>query len=225
MWSRLALCSSLLLAVGCTRSSGSSEPTPEKLSDALVTITDLEGNWQESQRQIFTERSNENPSIDPSTWCPQAADAAQGLIELAGQAGADVEMQNKDVEGGARLMRLQAWSNADAQRYVDQVIAVVDICNGVETTDENQVTTSTSLIEGRQIGDQSVSWMSRTVPPPNTQKDKFESVGRTTVARFGDVVMVLQIGDANWTGSTEAMPETDWWAVVETAGNKLKKIG
>ncbi|MFM8794626.1 MAG: hypothetical protein ACKOFF_07060 [Acidimicrobiales bacterium] len=61
----------------------------------------------------------------------------------------------------------------------------------------------------------------RTVPPADTQGDKFESVGRTTIARFGDILMVMQMGDANWTGATEQMDETDWWAIVELVARKL----
>jgi len=51
MWSRLALCAGLLVGVGCTASTDSPEPTPEQLSDALLTITDWKGSWQETQRQ------------------------------------------------------------------------------------------------------------------------------------------------------------------------------
>lgn len=224
MWLRISLCLGLLVGAGCTRNTDTSEPTPQDLADALISITDLEGNWQESQRQYFSERSQENPSIDPTMWCPQAAEVAGELVDLAGQAGADVEMQNKDVEGGARLLRLQAWSGADAGVYLERIIEAVEICDGVEYTDENEVTSSTDVIDGRRVGDESVSWITRVIPPPNTQKEKFESLGRTTVARLGNIVMILQVGDANWTGTTETMAEDDWWKIVETAADKLKDL-
>lgn len=224
MWTRIGLCAGLLFAVGCTKSADHGELSPERLSDGLLTITEMSGNWQETQRQFFSERSNENPSIDPSLWCPEAADVASDLPSLAGASGADVEMQSKDTQGGARMMRLQAWSNADATQYVDRVIEAARLCDGIEWTDEIQVTASNDVIDDRQIGDASVSWLTRIVPPPTTQKDKFESVGRTTVARIGSIVMVLQIGDANWTGTTEPLEEDQWWSIVEAAAKKLDRL-
>lgn len=184
MWSRLALCVGLLVGVGCTASTDSPYLMPEQLSDALLTITDVKGNWQETQRQYFSERSNENPSIDPSLWCSKAEGVADRLSTLAGESGAD----------------------------------------GVEWTDGDQVTVINDIIEDREIGDESISWVTRVVPPPVTQQDKFESVGRTTVARLGAIVMVLQIGDANWTGTTETMDEDQWWSIVEAAAQKLEEL-
>lgn len=224
MWTRLALCAGLLVGVGCTKSTEPSEITPERLSDALLSITDMDGAWQETQRQYFSERSNENPSIDPSLWCPQAKNVADRLPALAGESGADVEMQNKDTSTGARMMRLQAWSNADATEYVELVIEAARACDGIEWTDDAQVTVINEIIEGREIADDSISWLTRVVPPPATQKDKFESVGRTTVARLGTIVMVLQIGDANWTGSTAIIDEDQWWSIVESAVQKLDEM-
>ncbi len=84
-------------------------------------------------------------------------------------------------------------------------------CDGVEWTDGDQVTVINDIIEDREIGDESISWVTRVVPPPATQQEKFESVGRTTVERLGAIVMVLQIGDANCTGTTEKMDEDQWW--------------
>lgn len=215
------MCAELLVTVGCTKSVSRADITPERLSDDLLTITDFEGNWQETQRQYFSRRSNENPSIDPSQWCPQADELVSQLSALAGESGADVEMQSKDVAGGARMMKLQAWSNADATRYVDQVIETARACDGIKWTDEIQVTATNDIIENRPVGDASISWMTRVVPPLDTQKQKFESVGRTTMVQIGSIVMVLQIGDANWTGTTEPMKEDQRWSIVETAVDKL----
>jgi len=122
------------------------------------------------------------------------------------------------------MMRLQAWSNADATEYVDLVIEFARECDGVEWTDVDQVTVTNDIIDGREIGDESINWVTRVVPPPATQQDKFESLGRTTVARLGTIVMVLQIGDANWTGTTETMDEDQWWSIVEAAVHKLEKL-
>ena len=139
----------------------------------------------------------------------------------ASRTGADVEMQADDTNDGARMMRLQAWSNNDVNSYFESAAEAARICDGQSSTDADGVGRSWDLIQGRDIGDESVSWTERTVPPEDTRGDKFESIGRTTIARFGDIVMVMQMGDANWTGTTEQMDEADWWAIVELAGKKL----
>lgn len=69
--------------------------------------------------------------------------------------------------------------------------------------------------------DESVSWVQKTTPPPATQSEKMESVSRTTIARFGSIVMAMQLGDVAFTGSAVAMDEDEWWSIVELAGEKL----
>ena len=222
---------SLLLAgllitsvTGCTKSATGQKPTPAMLSDALPSITDMPGSWSETQRQVFDERGVENPSIDPSVWCDEASQVAENLIALAGEAGADVEMEAEVADGGARMMRLQAWSNDDVSAYVTDVAEAVGICDGRSVTDRDGVSRSWEVIDDRQIGDESVSWIETTVPPEDVLAEKFSSIGRTTVARFGDLVMVLQLGDANFSGRTEPMAEEDWWTIVELAGQRLDDL-
>ena len=98
------------------------------------------------------------------------------------------------------------------------------ICDGEKVTAESGAVEQYSVVEGRDIGDESVSWLQKTTPPPATQGEKMESVGRTTIARFGSIIMVIQIGDVAFTGSTEAMDEDEWWSIVELAGKKLDTL-
>lgn len=170
---------------------------------------------------MFETREVENPSLDPSVWCAEAAEATKNLVDLAGTSGADVEMQADNTNDGARMMRLQAWSNNDVAAYFSAAAEAARTCDGRSVVDADGVGRSWEVIDARDTGDESISWTERTVPPAATQGDKFESIGRTTVARYGDILMVMQMGDANWTGKTEQMDETDWWAVVELAGRKL----
>ena len=221
MRTRHATFVALLVLAACTREATGQHPSPTDISNALPTITEMPGTWNETQRQVFESRSNENPSLDPSVWCTEAAEVTKDLVTLAGVAGADVEMQADDTNDGARMMRLQAWSNDDVNSYFESAAEAARICDGQSVTDADGVGRSWDLIQGRDIGDESVSWTERTVPPEDTRGDKFESIGRTTIARFGDIIMVMQMGDANWTGTTEQMDEADWWAIVELAGKKL----
>ena len=215
---------SLLLMASCTRSAEGQFPTPEMLSNALPTITEMPGEWNETQRQVFAVRGNENPSIDPSVWCPNVTELTKDLVSLAGESGADVEMQAEMPDGQPRMMRLQAWANDDVKTYFRDAREAVQICNNVEVKDVSGVMEKYSVIEARDIGDESISWQQTTTPPESTQTEKFQTVSRTTIARFGSIIMVLQLGDMAFTGSTEAMDEDDWWDIVELAGKKLDSL-
>ena len=203
--------------VGCTKSA---DQSPETLSEGLLGITDMPGEWQETQRDVFSQRGVENPSIDPSTWCPDASDAAAGLDDLAGDAGADVEMQMQ-VDGSEvpRMMRLQAWRNDSVREYFEGIVTVVNICDNAKWTEEPDVTQETWKIDGPEVGDESVSWGAQLVPPEG--KEMAASMGRTTVARIGDVIMVLQIGDFMATTNVGTLADTDWREIVQRAADKL----
>ena len=212
----------VLAGGGCALRKSAGQKSAEELSKFLLTVTDMPKGWEETQRQVFDERSNENPSIDPSVWCADAATESKDLVALSGDAGADVEM-NWTGGSGPRMMRLQAWSNKDVRQYMDMVKASVEACDGVSATDDIGVLTETKKITGRDVWDDSVSWSDRTVPPAGTWKDKFESIGRTTVARRGEVIMVMQLGDSAPAGTARLMPEDEWWGIVERAAKKLEK--
>lgn len=220
----LAIVLPVFLAAGCTKDATGQKPTPAMLSDELLTITDMPGTWNESQRQAFTQRGPENPSLDPSVWCAQASIVTKGLVENAGQSGADVEMQLSSKTELRRMMRLQAWSNDNVKAYFRDAKEAARICDGTTTTDESGAATSTEIIENRKIGDESISWSQKVTPPLKTQDQKFESVGRTTIARFGDILMVLQLGDAAPVGESALMNENDWWEIVEKAGKRLDSL-
>ena len=213
-----------LVLTGCQRSIEKQVVTPAVISEVLPTITDMPGDWDETQRQVFDERGPENPSIDPSVWCPAAADLGDELVVLAGQSGADVEMQANTASGLPRMMRLQAWANDDVDEYVDTAAEAVGLCDGATITDPNGTVETFSIIDGREIGDQSVSWEQTVTPPPSLQGDKFQTVGRTTIARFGSIVMVLQLGDAAWTDDVVPLEEDEWWAIVELVGRRLDTL-
>lgn len=202
---------------GCTKSA---DRSPEALSKGLLDITDMPGEWQETQRDVYTTRGVENPSIDPSTWCPGAKEEVTKLDDLAGDAGADVEMQMQ-VDGAEvpRMMRLQAWRSDSASDYFEELVTVVNICDDAKWTEEPGVTQETWKIDGPEVGDESVSWGSQLVPPEG--KEMAASSGRTTVARLGEVIMVLQIGDFTASSSAGELGDADWREIVQRAADKL----
>ena len=213
-----------LVGVSCTRSAEGQLPTPEMISDVLPTITDMPGEWDETQRQVFETREPENPSIDPSVWCPDSDMVTKNLVELAGESGADVEMQARSEGGTVRMMRLQAWANDDVEAYFRDAKEAARICDGAEVTSESGAVEKYAIVVGRDIGDESISWMQTTTPPLATQGDKMEVIGRTTIARFGSIIMVMQLGDVAFTGQTAAMDEDEWWSIVEDAGRRLNDL-
>lgn len=203
---------------GCHSSTGSWHSTTE-LSEALLTVSDMGGEWRETQRDVFDERAVENPVIDSSLFCPAASRIASTLDALAGQAGADVEMQMKET---TRMMRLQAWDNPDASAFFTAVSTAVTTCDGVEWTDADVgVTTTFEAVAGPTIGDDSVHWAIVSSPPADNPDGKFGGAGRTSVARFDDVIMVLQVGDFALDPTSVAMSPSDWRALVTLAAEKI----
>lgn len=106
-----------LMGVSCTHSAEGQLPTPEMISDVLPTVTEMPGEWDETQRQVFETREPEYPSIDPSVWCPDSDMVTKNLVELAGDSAADVEMQARIENGAVRMLRLQASANDDMVAY------------------------------------------------------------------------------------------------------------
>lgn len=222
------LLAGVLIAVtlsGCTKSAGRS---PESLSKGLLDITDMPGEWQETQRDVYTTRAVENPSIDPSTWCPGAKEEVTKLDDLAGDAGADVEMQMQ-VDGAEvpRMMRLQAWRSESASDYFAEIVTVLNICDDAKWAEDTGVAQGVLIqeiwkIDGPEVGDESVSWGSQVVPPKG--KEMATSSGRTTVARLGEVIMVLQIGDFTTSSGAGQLGDADWREIVQRAADKLADV-
>ena len=74
-------------------------------------------------------------------------------------------------------------------------------------------------IDGPNVGDESVSWGTTTAPPSGL--DKASSTGRTTVARLGEIIMVLQIGDYATGADLAALTDEEWRDIVQRAADKL----
>jgi len=194
----VAIASLLLAACGDdsdssdTTAPNGSEVTLQQLSDALLTETDLGddmgGTWMETQRDMFTTREPENPSIDPSLWCDEADGDA--LVALAGEEGADVELKFGN-ETSPFMVRQQAWSNGDVDSYFTAVKEAVDVCDGTTWTDQEGNSYTMGPTQVPTIGDESVSWG---ITIDLVEADQPASITLQTVAKFGKVIMVLQGG-------------------------------
>lgn len=209
-----ALVATVLLAA-CSDSNGGGSDTyasPQDLSARFVTVADLGTDWRETQRDIFTTREVENPSIDPSMWCPEAQTVAEPLVGLAGNGGADVEMENKKHAGGTEMFRLQAWSNADVEEYFSTLVDAVDACDGATWSNAGadfMMEKSTT----EQIGDESVRW--KTDIDVMRGKDKMSSVGYTQAVRFGNEIVIMQMGTFVSPSGALVTDEAKWATIVD----------
>lgn len=191
--------------------------TSQQLSDALLTASDLGTGWTETQRDVFTTREPENPSIDPSLWCP--AGKGDELVTLAGQAGADVELSLGTTDS-PYMVRQQAWTNADVEQYLTSVKAAVDACSGVTWNDsEGNSYTLQPSTTAPQIGDESISW---TVTIQLTGASPTTIFADQTAGRFGDVMMVLQGGATPTVEATATAP--NFVTLVRVAGDKMAAL-
>ena len=71
----------LVFATGC-RDVDETWHTTSEISRALLTESDLGGNWRETQRDIFDERDVENPVLDRSLFCPPSPSAPPSLSNV-----------------------------------------------------------------------------------------------------------------------------------------------
>ena len=192
--------------------------TPTELGDRLLAPAEMGPGWTESQRDVFDTREPENPSIDPSLWCPDyPAGKSDQLTTLAGQAGADVELQLGDPQAAEQPtygLRQQAWSNKDAEDYLRELAEAVRTCNGATWTDSGDGAEEGTAAEYRlslltvpTVGDETVAALVTITLTSDGDSGEAPMVIRQRMAavRAGSIVMVLQEGD---TVAAEAEPTT-----------------
>lgn len=188
----VALAAAALVA-GCS-SDDSSGPTPQQLERQLLESTDLGPEWIETSRGPFDRREDEHPSIDPGLWCPTAETDAELLVNLAGERGADAELEIARPDALFIGVRQQLWSNDAVDDYLAAAAAAVGRCDGATWTDDDGTSFESARLDWPTVGDESVHWAVTTVDPTPSG----DAVWRMTssVVRIGDAVMVLQQADA-----------------------------
>ena len=193
----------------------------DDLSAALITVSDLGTSWTEDHRYAFDTRTAENPAPDSSSFCPAASTETADLSELAGQSGAEAEMKM----GDSRTVRIQAWDNSDAQEFFDAVNAAVKTCDAVEWTDGSVGSTiSFSALDGPKLGNESIHWTQITTPPSDNPQGKYGSSSRTSVVRFGSVIMLLHVHDIGLEPQASTITESEWRTIVNLAANRIADI-
>jgi hypothetical protein len=191
--------------------------TPEQLEAVLLTAADLGTDWTETQRRAFTTREPENPSVEESlSLCPQAAEPAERLGQLASDAGADVELEQATQGGGAHLVRQQAWSDDQVKEYITTLDEAITLClGGSWEADGNEV--SLEVLEAPALGDESTSVA--TVATLGEGDEATTWTSRLTVARFGTALMA--VSDIIVGGP---VPEPGWSTIVQAAGDQFAEL-
>lgn len=138
------------------------------------------------------------------------------MVTLAGQQGADVEL-TIGTRDSPHMVRQQAWSNADVQKYLTSVKLAVAACSGVTWKDDGgNVYTLQPSATVPKIGDDSISWR---VTIQLIGQTPAMSITDQTAGRFGNVVMVLQAGAIPSTGPEATAP--NYVTIVRGAGDKI----
>ena len=191
--------------------------TPEQLQAVLLTAADLGTDWTETQRGAFTTREPENPSVEDSlSLCPQAADQAERLGELASDAGADVELEQAGEGRAFHLLRQQAWRDDQVQEYFTTLDEAITLCTGSSWgADGNEVILE--ALEAPALGDESTSVAA--VGTLGEGEDATTWISRLTVARFGTALMA--VSDHIVGGP---VPEPEWGTIVQTAGDQFAEL-
>lgn len=216
----IVVASALLLS--CGGDGGGESLTPQQLGDALPQLTDLGTGWSETQREVFTTRQPENPSIDPSLWCEQAAADDATMQSLAGDAGADAEFEYSVPKGLHRGLRIQAWNNPDAKRYFVALTSAFDRCNGEAWNDGEGSSYTVSPADGPSLGDESLHW---TVRIESDGGVKSVWVARHSVVRIGYTVLVAQLGDVGPGATLEPLGDDQWSKIVTDAVDAIQSLG
>lgn len=190
---------------------------PEQLEAALLTAADLGTDWAETQRGAFTTREPENPSVEDSlSLCPQAAEQATKLDQLASDAGADVELEQAAEGGAPHLLRQQAWSDDQVQEYFTTLDEAITLCMGSSwEADGNEV--SLEALEAPSIGDESTSVAA--VATLGEGDDATTWTSRLTVARYGTALMA--VSDSIVGGP---VPAPGWSTIVQAAADQFAEL-
>lgn len=205
--------------------------TPAELSERLLTLDEMGPGWTESQRDVFDTREPENPSIDPSLWCPDFSTAkSDQLTLLAGPSGADVELQLGDATAAEQPtygLRQQAWSNLDATDYLRELATAVRTCSGKTwegTGEDIGAEYRLTPLEAPTVGDEAVAVLVAITLSPEDGEPTMVMRQRMAAVRAGSIVMVLQEGDLLDIDEEPSTSDAEFDALIEQAGRPFVEL-
>ncbi len=205
--------------------------SPADLGERLLAPGGMGPGWTESQRDVFETRAPENPSIDPSLWCPDyPTGKSDQLVSLAGDAGADVELQLGDptaAEQPTYGLRQQAWSNRDAVDYLRELTDAVRICSGATwegTGEDVGAEYRLTPLEAPTVGDEAVAVLVAITLSPEDGEPTMVMRQRMAAVRAGSIVMVLQEGDLLDIDEEPSTSDAEFDALIEQAARPFVEL-
>ena len=191
--------------------------TPAELGAALLTESDLGGAWTESQRDVFTTRQPDNPSVEDSlSLCPAASTQLDTLRTLSSQAGADVEFQHARTTVQGWFIRQQAWNDVRVPRYLAVLAAGVAACHGQTWNDpDGNSVQALDVTDSTELGDESIMLRSETVVHSADGDVAWRT--RLAVARFGNVLMAVGELTVQPASSPSPVSDADWRHLLDVA--------
>lgn len=202
--------------------------SPEQLEGALLTPEDFSEDWISDMSGVFTSREEGPPIFDPSSWCPGAMEAVDGLAELndiAATTGAAAEIsQTRKERRSFSGVSQQLWSNDQADRFVEVVTNAMKKCDGQTWNPSGEEADEVSIeyLDGRRIGDSSGSGIIiASTPGPDGQ---YVWKSRAVAVRIGSVVMVLRELDVQVEGSDPFYSDEMWDDLVDLAMAKVRAV-
>lgn len=206
-----------LSITGCGGADAGQAYTPQQLEAVLLTAADLGVGWTETQRSAFTTREPGNPSVEDSlSLCPQAAEQAKQLDQLASDAGAEVELEQAPQGGALYLVRQLAWSDDQVQEYFTTLDEGIALCVG-SSWEVGDGKVRLEALEAPALGDESTSVAA--VATLGESEGATTGTVRLTVARFDTTLMAVFVGIVGGPVS-----EPGWSTIVQAAGDQFAEL-
>lgn len=213
--------STSISALSTSTNPSQSGPTPNELAAALVTPGDLGAGWQTMQSQTFTSRDG-IPVVDSSIWCPSAMSSMASLASLAGNQGSIIGLRAVGLaRGRSHQITEQLWSGPYASDFVNQFARGVLECEGKPWTDAEGSGVVLDSLEVDTFGEVSASAI--VVVTATEAGTQFVYRTRISVARIGDVVMILNEADAQEAGTAPLWSTDEWRSKTETIVSRIPR--
>lgn len=237
----LPLALACLLPLAACGGDGDRTFAASELGAELLTTDAMGPGWTETQRTVFDTREPENPSIDPSLWCPDLGADAEQLTSLAGSSGADVELELAEPSSPDQptyRLRQQAWSNTEADDYLRQFTEAVAACTGKVWEDAGTADEAAEYrlapLPDPAVGDEAAAAMvTITLSAPADGGDAGDAGAaeptlvirqRMAAVRTGTIVMLLQEGDTLSPDGEPSTTDEEFAALVELAARPFVEL-
>jgi hypothetical protein len=150
------------------------------------------------------------------TLCPQAAEQATTLDQLASDACAAVELEQAPQGGTLYLVHQQARSDDQVQEYFTTLDEAIALCVGSSwEVGDGKVTLE--ALDGPALGDASTSVAAVATLGESEVATTWAS--RLTVARFDTTLMAVLVGIVGGPVS-----EPGWSTIVQAAGDQFAEL-